>query len=335
MTTPNPTFATDHIFISHSSADQPQVLDLINRLRATSLSCWVSFQDIPPGAHWEQSIEKALRAAAAVLVYVTKSSVESDYVRAEVDDAISRNKTVIPIIAENVELPLRWRALQYVRWPDTSRDVAIGAIVETLPQAALESLHQALGDPSQFERAKVLITQHVEWLPMEFRMSHLHTIRINATIFPDSPVDCFAGRLDTPGPRAILYYLCSPTDSPISPSGGARPHIRQVLAKVRSHLDYLSRPMPSEHILAPPTLFASEAHEWRMVPPRYTEFTVHILAGRRRHYDGRALAARELIVAKANRAIFRGANFRGQLDLMSYDRVLSNAGIRSHSAGDA
>ncbi|WP_319240197.1 toll/interleukin-1 receptor domain-containing protein [uncultured Propionivibrio sp.] len=321
----NPTFSSNRIFISHSCDDHEQVLALIDSLEAASFSCWASFRDIPAGALWDKVIEKALREATAAIVFVTQSSIESNYVRAEVDDALSRNQTVIPVIAEDVELPLRWRTLQNIKWSDNSRDLAINAIIEALPQTALNSLRLALDDSGRFEKVRSLILQHAEWLPIEFAMARYYSMRPNTVILPDSPVDFFAARLDTPGPRASLYYLCSPTESPVSSSGGARPHIRKTLTKVRRHLNFLSHPIPSEHELAPTSLFAAEAHKWRMIPPRYTQFSVYLIAGRRHHYEGRALAAREAILGKANRMICQDVKFEARLDLMSYDRLLANA----------
>src|SRR5258708_5642629 len=102
------------VFLSHSSHDREEAELIYQRLLKCGVDAWASFRDIPPGAEWDKSIQAALDDARFVLIVVSHSSVESSYVRTEVEFALNEGKTVIPILIENVKLPLRWHTLQFV-----------------------------------------------------------------------------------------------------------------------------------------------------------------------------------------------------------------------------
>ncbi|PTT91704.1 hypothetical protein DBR42_03355, partial [Pelomonas sp. HMWF004] len=278
-----------NIFLSHASDDLALAEHIARLLEESGVYTWTSFRDIPPGGHRDEAIETALRSAEALVVVVTNSSIQSRQVRAEVDEAIGANKTVVPILVEDVALPLRWRTLQYVRWIENEAQRCVSAIASVLPDRAVTELKIALSDESQFDKVRALILAHPEWLPMEHHMANYYSFRVLPDVCENSPVDCFAARLDTPGPRAILVYLTSPYEGPFSASGGARPHLRRALSKIRLHTEFLGKGLPATHALAPPILFAAEAHQWKYILPQYTGFRVYVVAGRRKHYQGAIL----------------------------------------------
>jgi hypothetical protein len=314
------------IFLSHATADQTLARQIAHLLEESGVDTWCSFKDIPPGARRDESIETALRSAGALAVLVTKSSIESRDVRAEVEDAIRRNKTVVPILVDDVVLPLRWSTLQHVRWNADDARTCANAIASVLPAKAVAELKSALTNESDFDKVRTLVLAHPEWLPMEAYMASHYTFRIFPEIAGNSRTDCFAARLDTPGPRAILVYLTSPYERPFSASGGARPHMRKALSKIQLHTDFLRRDLPATHALAPPILFAAEAHEWKYIVPRYTGFRVYVVAGRRAHYQGAMLNARNSFVAKTNAELFPKDEHRlCTFEVLSYDRLLEAA----------
>lgn len=314
------------IFLSHADADQAITRHIAHFLEEAGVDIWASFRDIIPGAHWDEAIESALSSATALAVVITRSSIESRYVRAEVEAAIAANKTVVPILVEDVVLPLRWRTLQHIRWSTDDAQTCAISIASVLPDRAVAELRAALTNESDFNKVRELVLAHPEWLPMEAQMSHWYSFRVEPEIATDSSVDCFAARLDTPGPRAILVYLTSPYEQPFSASGGARPHLRKALSKIRLHTDFLRRELPAAHPLAPPTLFAAEAHGWEYILPRYTGFRAYIIAGRRTHYQGAMLKVRNLFVAKTNTELFPYDKLRlSAFEVLSYDRLLESA----------
>lgn len=313
------------IFVSHANEDREITSQIAETLQRTGIRTWISFRDIAPGAHWDESIEAALKAAKALAVVVTASSVQSRYVRAEVEAAITANKTVVPIVVDESEMPLRWQTLQHIKWADGGM-AAAEAIASVLPERASSALAMALGDESQFDTVRRLVLSHPEWLPMESYMSRWYTFRTDAALTEGSSIDCFAARLDTPGPRAILVYLTSPYHSPFSRSGGARPHLRRTMATLRDHVARLSSDMPSDHPLFPPVLFAPEAHAWKYIVHRFTGLRVYVIAGRRTHYQGAQLNVRNRFIAKTTVDLFpHDRHCLSGFEVLSYDRVLEAA----------
>src|SRR5690348_2927627 len=70
------------VFLSYKREDAPRVRKLVGALRSAGLDAWWD-EDIPAGAQWEATIEKALREAKAVIVCWSPASVGSENVRAE------------------------------------------------------------------------------------------------------------------------------------------------------------------------------------------------------------------------------------------------------------
>src|SRR5437016_5142262 len=108
-----------HVFVSHSKSDKRITKAVCESLAAEGISTLVSFRDIRPGSSWDESVETALKDAIAIIVIVSPASVRSRYVRDEVEEGIRRHKTVIPVIIQPADIPLRWRTLQHVKWNST------------------------------------------------------------------------------------------------------------------------------------------------------------------------------------------------------------------------
>jgi hypothetical protein len=321
-----------HVFVSHSKSDKGITTIICESLAAEGIPTWVSFRDIPSGSNWDESIETALRGASAVVVIVSPASVRSDYVRAEVEEAMRRQKTVIPVIIKAADLPLRWRMRQHVKWSSAQAKKCVRQITSGLPQTTASQLREALDDPSRFDDVRALILKHTEWLPLEYYMTLEYTFKTNALISAGSRVDCFAGRLDTIGPRAHLYYLGSPYRAPIYRSGLRSPHLRDLLITICAHSLRLRTEMRETHRLAPKRLFRNELWGWKKIFPCYTSLRVYLIIGRRHHYGGSLGAARERIAAEINKDLFpREPYYGGGFEIMSYDRILDTLSKRTGS----
>src|SRR5687767_6806730 len=89
------------IFISHSSSDGP-VSDEINRwLEAEGhRSVFLDFDPeagIPAGRSWERELYQQLRSCRAVIVVCSESSMASRWCFAEITQARSLGKAVLPV----------------------------------------------------------------------------------------------------------------------------------------------------------------------------------------------------------------------------------------------
>ncbi|MDC7999849.1 TIR domain-containing protein [Aequorivita todarodis] len=144
------------IFFSYSRSDSEFVLNLAKNLRKAGANIWLDQLDIKPGNRWDSSIEKALEASQTLLVILSCASVKSHNVMDEVSYALEEQKTVVPVLLEECDIPFRLRRLQYA---DFSKDHKIG--VETLIKAlnldntvALKLADVATENPPEAKKGK-------------------------------------------------------------------------------------------------------------------------------------------------------------------------------------
>lgn len=98
------------IFISYASADRERAKVIAESLAARGWSVWWD-RVIPPGREFDEVIEEALDAARCVVVLWSQASVASRWVKTESAEAM-RRKALIPVLIENVKIPLEFRRLQ-------------------------------------------------------------------------------------------------------------------------------------------------------------------------------------------------------------------------------
>jgi TolB-like protein len=97
------------VFVSYARSDKARVAPLVAAIEAQGWSVWWD-PDITPGQEFDQQIGVELKAAAAVLVVWTPSSVSSRWVRGEAREGADRG-ILVPVRFEGAELPIDVRAL--------------------------------------------------------------------------------------------------------------------------------------------------------------------------------------------------------------------------------
>lgn len=107
------------VFISHSALDHELVGTLIvSLLEQHGLSVWYSRDSIHAAEEWEKRIRQALMASDWFLVALSANSVQSEWVRAEVDWALeNRRGKLVPVLigdCDPQECHLRLRQIQYL-----------------------------------------------------------------------------------------------------------------------------------------------------------------------------------------------------------------------------
>lgn len=110
-----PPLASD-VFISYSSADRERAGMIARTLEQNGWTVWWD-QVIPPGKNYDEVIEEQVESARCVLVLWSGTSVASRWVRAEADDAMTRG-ALIPVLIENVSIPLVFRQVQAANLTD-------------------------------------------------------------------------------------------------------------------------------------------------------------------------------------------------------------------------
>jgi adenylate cyclase len=134
------------VFVSYSRSDKARVAPLVAEIQAKGWSVWWD-PSIAAGQEFDDQIEAELRAAGAVLVVWTPTSVASRWVRGEARDAAERG-ILVPVRFDHARLPIDVRAIQTTdldRWGEDPASApfqellrSLAAVIERqrAPQAA-------------------------------------------------------------------------------------------------------------------------------------------------------------------------------------------------------
>ncbi len=79
-------------FISYSSKDQEFAERLFADLQAKGVRCWFAPEHVKPGERFRGVIETAIRIHDKLMVVLTEDSIASDWVEAEVEAALERER---------------------------------------------------------------------------------------------------------------------------------------------------------------------------------------------------------------------------------------------------
>ena len=98
------------LFLSHSHIDKPIVRKIGKRLEKKGLTVWLDEAEIRFGDSLIQKLRDAIDRVDLVLAFLSEASVESEWVRKELEIATtqeisSRRVKVIPVMLERVNLP--------------------------------------------------------------------------------------------------------------------------------------------------------------------------------------------------------------------------------------
>jgi len=97
------------VFVSYARSDKARVAPLVAAIEAKGWSVWWD-PEIDAGQQFDDQIEAELKAARAVLVVWTPTSVASRWVRGEAREAADRG-TLVPVRFEDARLPMDVRAI--------------------------------------------------------------------------------------------------------------------------------------------------------------------------------------------------------------------------------
>jgi len=145
-----------HLFVSYARRDVGVVRTLIEpldeefRRRPLAVTVWMDLEDLPLGRLWTPDLARAVQESVVFLIFVSQASIKSDWVRRELEIAVSDpGRLIIPILLEPVpDLP---RPLADYTWLDLSdrrqpRDIRFA--VQRIADATEAHLAGAPSDPS-------------------------------------------------------------------------------------------------------------------------------------------------------------------------------------------
>jgi hypothetical protein len=101
-------------FFSYSREDEKFALQLAGDLKAAGANVWIDQLDIEFGQEWDSAVEDALARCPRMLLILSPASVKSKNVRDEVSRALRKEKTIIPVLHLDCDIPLRLERLHQV-----------------------------------------------------------------------------------------------------------------------------------------------------------------------------------------------------------------------------
>ena len=93
-----------YVFVSYSHADANTVIPIIRLLKDKMCRIWFD-EGLKGGESWNDSIAEHLKDCHVFIAFISQTSVHSKYVFSEINYAIAKNKTVLPIILQSTDIP--------------------------------------------------------------------------------------------------------------------------------------------------------------------------------------------------------------------------------------
>ena len=138
-------------------------------LQAWGFEVWIDTRRIIPGKQWSTEIATAIAQCDFFLLFVSSSSVKSDGVRREVDLAHKQEKMIIPVMLEEVNIPVEWdyplAGIQWIeiRKPDWKSWLLIALSDRTIASAEVSNtaMNKSVPDPA-IDRQRERILGRIE-----------------------------------------------------------------------------------------------------------------------------------------------------------------------------
>lgn len=110
------------VFLCHASTDKPKVRELYRYLKKRGIQPWFDEEDLVGGQDWQVEIPKALATSDAIIICLTKNSVDKEgYIQKEIKFALDKALEMpegriflIPVKFEECEVPFTLSRYQWV-----------------------------------------------------------------------------------------------------------------------------------------------------------------------------------------------------------------------------
>lgn len=105
------------IFISYTRSDAKFAQQLSHQLQERNFEVWTDALLTPGTTTWAEEMSQAIEttlATGVMIVLLSKSSLRSKYVLAEIETAQQRRGMILPILLEQAEIPIRLKHLKYL-----------------------------------------------------------------------------------------------------------------------------------------------------------------------------------------------------------------------------
>ena len=139
-----------YVFVSYSHKDKDQVFGIINDLMLCACNIWYD-TGLHSGEDWNEELAQHLYNAECILFMVTANSVQSEYVKDELNFARSKNKKIYPVFLEPVALPLSLELLlgrsQAISCADPDVNHNLHQLREKIKKNLPSNVFQTISDP--------------------------------------------------------------------------------------------------------------------------------------------------------------------------------------------
>jgi WD40 repeat protein len=101
------------IFISYARSDGKEyALKLRDQLKQLDFTCFLDYEELPPGNSLNATLKRALRKSAALVIVGTERAVKSRYVELEVGEFAKTGRAIIPIDIEGTLSDAPWQIIK-------------------------------------------------------------------------------------------------------------------------------------------------------------------------------------------------------------------------------
>jgi TIR domain len=147
------------VFISYSSKDKPAADAACAVLEANGIRCWIAPRDVIPGGEYGAAIVDAIERCRVMVLIFSSNANESAQIRREIERAVKKGVTIIPVRIEEVE-------------PTQSMEYFLGAIhwLDALTPPFLQSKVAA--------RAEGIKARHSNVVHIAARIVSLHGVTL-------------------------------------------------------------------------------------------------------------------------------------------------------------
>ena len=94
-----------YIFISYSLNDKAIATKIINDLKSNNITVVNENDVVKPGDKWNETISSYIINSNKIIFVISKNTLNSDFLKSEVEVAKSNNINILPILMDDIELP--------------------------------------------------------------------------------------------------------------------------------------------------------------------------------------------------------------------------------------
>lgn len=130
------------VFISYSSRDKEFARKLASDLASYGIKPWIDEWEIHVGDSIVEKINDGIRESDYLIVVLSEASVKSKWVQEEIKAAFAKNpeeanRVLIPVILEDVEIPLFIRDIKYVDFAKQKYQDGLDEIVRSISKTPI------------------------------------------------------------------------------------------------------------------------------------------------------------------------------------------------------